>query len=112
MNFTQTKSRSNPQFGIWENETFIVEIKSADNDDFYWMKVKRQDGQAIHSWADLQAIKNNLIGPEHEGIEIYPAESRLVDESNAYHLWVYREPGRKFGVGLKYRRVKNEASSD
>ena len=27
-------------------------------------------------------IKNLIVGPEHEGFEIYPAESRLVDTAN------------------------------
>lgn len=39
-----------------------------------------------HDWRDFQQIKNELCGPESEAVEIYPAESRLVDTSNEYHL--------------------------
>jgi len=31
-----------------------------------------------------------IVGEEHEAFEVYPAESRLVDTANQYHLWVSR----------------------
>lgn len=50
--------------------------------------IKSNENDAYHDWRDFQRIKNELIGPEKEAIEIYPAESRLVDTANQYHLWV------------------------
>lgn len=38
-----------------------------------------------------------------EGIELYPAESRLVDTSNQYHLWVFK--GRRLATGFQFRAV-------
>lgn len=46
-----------------------------------------QDGEARHDWRDFQAIKNDLVGPDWEALELYPAESRLLDPSNYYMLW-------------------------
>lgn len=39
-------------------------------------------------WRDLQRIKTELFGPERVAIQVYPAESELVDKANMYHLWV------------------------
>ncbi|HMF14807.1 MAG TPA: hypothetical protein VKE94_20975 [Gemmataceae bacterium] len=57
----------------------------------YELSIKRTDKDAIHDWRHLQRIKNELVGPEYEAVEIYPAESRLVDTSNQYYLWVLPE---------------------
>ncbi len=46
-----------------------------------------EDGEARHDFRDLQRIKNDICGPEWEGIELFPAESRLMDPSNYYLLW-------------------------
>lgn len=45
------------------------------------------DGAALHDWRDFQRIKNDVVGPQWEAVELYPAESRLVDPSNYYILW-------------------------
>jgi hypothetical protein len=52
------------------------------------LRVSRLDGTAVRDWRDLQNIKNELAGPEREAAELFPAESRLVDTGNVYHLWV------------------------
>lgn len=52
------------------------------------LSIKRNGREPIHDWADLQAIKNAICGPEAEAVELYPAESRLVNAANQYHLWV------------------------
>jgi hypothetical protein len=46
-------------------------------------------------WRDLQAIKNQLCGDEAEAIQLFPAESRVVDTANQYHLWVFMRRGDK-----------------
>lgn len=54
----------------------------------YRLGIQNFDQSARHDWRDFQRIKNELIGPEAEGLELYPAESRLLDPSNYYLLWV------------------------
>jgi multidrug resistance efflux pump len=52
-----------------------------------------------------QQIKNELVGEECEGIELYPAESRKVDTSNKYHMWCIADPAFRFPVGFRERDV-------
>ena len=56
-----------------------------------WLSIKRHDREAFHDWRVMQEIKNAICGDEWEGIEIYPAESRLVDTCNQYHLICFNE---------------------
>lgn len=71
------------------------------------LSVRRLDRQPIHDWRDLQRIKNELVGPEHEAVELYPAESRLVDSSNQYHLWCLESPTARFPFGWLERFVSD-----
>ncbi len=43
---------------------------------------------AITDFRDFQRIKNELVHPEAEAVQVFPAESRLVDTCNQYHLFV------------------------
>lgn len=72
------------------------------------LSVIRLDGEPVHKWSDLQKIKNQLVGSEYEAVEVYPAESRLVDMGNNYHLWVFMEKVR-VPFGWSRRMVKGEA---
>jgi hypothetical protein len=74
-----------------------------------WLSIKRVDKAAFHDWRELQGIKNAICGPEREGCELYPAESRLVDTSNQYHLWVL-PAGMAFPFGYANREVRTESS--
>jgi hypothetical protein len=44
--------------------------------DVLWCSIKRRDKSSAHGWRDLLSIKNLIVGPEYEGFEIHPAESR------------------------------------
>lgn len=63
------------------------------------LSIKRVDRQPLHDWRALQAIKNAIAGPECEAIELYPAESRVVDTANQYHLFVFVDPDYRIPVG-------------
>lgn len=52
---------------------------------------KRRDRAAVRDWRHMQQIKNELAGPEREGLELFPRESRLLDGANQYHIWVLPE---------------------
>jgi hypothetical protein len=73
--------------------------------DVIWLSIKRRDKAPVHDWRDLQAIKNLIVGPEHEGFEIYPAESGLVDTANQYHVFVFVDPKVRLPVGFRTREV-------
>ena len=70
-----------------------------------WLSIKRRDKEIIHDWRELQTIKNMIVGDEHEGFEVYPAESRLVDTANQYHLWVFENESTRLPVGFSSRLV-------
>jgi len=69
------------------------------------LSIKTHDKAARHDWRDLQRIKNELCGPEHDAMEIYPAESKLVDAANQYHLFVFKD--FKFPFGFQTRLVSD-----
>lgn len=65
-----------------------------------WLSIKRIDKEPIKDWRDFQRIKNELVGPEHEAVELYPAESRLIDTSNQYHMYVLKQSEVRFPFGM------------
>lgn len=42
-------------------------------------------------WQEMQRIKNELFGKEAVAVEYYPAESKLIDDHNIYHFWIFPE---------------------
>lgn len=98
---------------IWCNDKYQVNIDFTPDHNFgpdvalVHLSIKTLDKSAIHDWRDFQEIKNALCGAECEGIEIYPAESRLLDAANQYHLWVLPE-GAKVPCGFYGRAVTSE----
>jgi len=89
---------------VYKNDTYQVSMRDL-GEDFVHLSIKRIDREPIHDWRDLQAIKNELVGEECEGIELYPAESRLVDTANQYHLWVAKKSTFRFPFGFDSKRV-------
>jgi hypothetical protein len=70
-----------------------------------WLSIKRADREPIRDWRILQAIKNGIVGEEVEAVELYPAESRLVDTANQYHLFALTSPAIRFPFGYRDRLV-------
>lgn len=75
--------------------------------NFVHLSIKRIDKAPVTDWADMQQIKNELVGQENEGMQIFPAESRLVDMANQYHLWCFVDPEVKIPMGWTERMVGN-----
>lgn len=51
------------------------------------------------TWAVKQRIKSELVGDGRVAVEVFPPASELVDQAEAYHLWVLPEGFRlPFGV--------------
>lgn len=90
---------------IWINDTYQVQRREMPGGMIH-LNIRRRDGGPIlRDWRHFQQIKNELIGEECEAVELYPAESRLVDTSNKYHLWGYADPKWRFPIGMKERDV-------
>jgi hypothetical protein len=100
-----------PNDVIMVNSRYQVNIKfgvaPAPFGKFLELSIKTRDKAAFHDWRDFQRIKNELVGEENEGVELYPAESRLVDTANQYYMFVFR-PGFKLPFGYTTRLVAGE----
>lgn len=96
------------KWGEWENRRLLLKLPSAPpdlidawcNDHFavqlfeldglQWLSVsKHTEGTSPLTWAELQRIKSELVGPEREAVQVFPRESELVDQAEMYHLWLY-----------------------
>lgn len=84
---------------VYMNDLYQVNVTQM-NATWIHLSVKLRTKQPVHDWRHLQQIKNELVGPEHEAIELYPAESRIVDGANQYHLWCLAKEGLRFPVGF------------
>jgi len=98
---------------LWGNDTYQVAVFDQGNVHSDWpdmihLSIKRRDIETMHDWRDMWAIKNTLVGPENEAVELYPAESRVVDGANQYHLWVFKDPKVRLPFGMMGRGVSNE----
>ena len=87
------------------NADYLVVIRNTktyarDMPQLLHLSIRRIDDKPIHSWRDLQFIKNELVGRECEGMELFPAESRKIDYANQYHLWVLKDEGLRLPVGF------------
>ena len=94
---------------IWVNDIYQVNVLRRK--DITHLSIKRRDKSVCKDWRHFQLIKNQLVGEENEAVELYPAESRLVDTANQYHLWVINDPGYRFPFGFNDgRRIAKESA--
>jgi hypothetical protein len=105
---------------LWDDAEGVYQVQVRRNaangfkQEMTHLEVSRVDKQPIFSWHDMQLIKNEIVGAECEAIEIFPAESRMVDFENNYHLWVFANPKVRIPCGFsppkKTKRVLLGAS--
>jgi hypothetical protein len=107
LNYVEEFSRKGPKTlktepeEAWVNETYCVHATLREDGSVRRLSIRRRDWAAIRDWRDLQAIKNQICGPECEAAELYPAESSVLDTLNWFHLWVL-PPGERFPFGFRY----------
>lgn len=90
----------------WVNDLYQVMVAPCGPEDkMLHINIRRRDGAMFKDWRHFQQIKNEVAGEEREALEIYPRESRKVDTSNKWHLWVLPE-GATFGMGWFERDVQ------
>lgn len=96
---------------VYVNDVYQVNVQrvhapfGATVGDMLWLSIKRRDKGLIRDWRELQEVKNRIVGPEHEAFEVFPAESRLVDVANQWHLWVFVDSKVRLPVGFRTREV-------
>ena len=93
----------------YSNKDYIVHCKpmsSQEGDPIaLWLSIRNTPNTAAaHDWRSMQRIKNEIVGSQVDAIEIYPAESKLVDSCNQFHLWCL-PPGMSIPMGYQKRDV-------
>lgn len=94
---------------VWGNSQVTVSVFRDVEHKGVRVSYHRRDRAPIRDWRIGQRIKNEIAGPEWEAVELYPAESRLLDESNEYHLWCTEEP---WPIGQLVRSVLTQEDLD
>lgn len=95
----------------WINDLYQVQVRQHDDSGLLHLNIRRRDGaHDIRDWRHFQRIKNEILGPEAEAVELYPAESRLNDTSNKFHLWGYRSDKWRFPIGFDHGRDVRDAA--
>ena len=61
------------------------------NLDLIHLSIKRLDNGTSLDWSELMQIKDECVSPEFDCIMIFPAQYRIVDAANQYHLFGLRE---------------------
>lgn len=94
---------------IFQNSLYVVE--TAVDFPFIRLSIRRHDRGPCDRWDHLQQIKNEVVGPEYEAVELFPAEQRLVDTCNEYHLWVHSSPAFRFPFGFEAADARQSSAS-
>lgn len=89
---------------LWANDRYVACVERRPDGTVKSISVHRRDRKPIRDWRHMQAIKNDIAGYETEAVELFPADSRLMDTSNEYWLWCL-PPGEQFGMGFTERHV-------
>lgn len=110
--------KRNPAEEVWANNEWIVHVRrsikimvDSQFSHVTHLSIRRDDRSARPDWRAFQWIKNQLVGEENEGVEIFPAESRLVDGANQFHLWVYEDSEFRVPFGFNERCVTDKDDS-
>ncbi len=106
MQFVEAAIQRMTALNIYENNLYHVKVTYSQ--PFIHLSITRHDGGSCNEWRHFQQIKNELVGPEHEAVELFPAEVRLVDIANEYHLWVCVDPAYRFPFGFQRRVVTDK----
>ena len=96
---------------VFVNSRYQVVVYEDDHPSFgivVHLSIKSHEKDHRHCWRDFQRIKNELVGKEYEGIELYPAESRCVDGANQYHIFVFKSVSIPLGFS---KRLVSEKSA-
>lgn len=108
---TRASLEGEDRWEYWLNDLYQVAVHPVA-DDMVHLNIRRRDGKPIfRDWRHFQWIKNEIVGEECEGFEIYPAESRLSDTSNKYHIFVFTDPKVRIPVGMTERDVIDDTGS-
>jgi len=99
----EERVRESASWVTYSNNLYVVVIEMTS--PLIHACVRRHDRKPCTDWNHLQQIKNELIGAEHEAVELFPAESRLINITNECHLWAHPKAGFCFPFGFSASRI-------
>jgi hypothetical protein len=91
----------------YRNNIYLVQVRKVQNSAvaehgyMYHLSIRRNDRRLVRDWRHLQRIKNELLGPDYEAVELFPSEDRRVDYADQWHLWALPTPEMRFPVGYQ-----------
>ena len=103
--------KQNPTEEVWVNDKYIVhkriDLPMGNNSGalLTHLSVRNTDNTPIRDWREMQYIKNELVGEDKEGFELFPKENRLVDTANQFHIWVFQDSENGIPIGFSERCV-------
>lgn len=92
----------------WENSKYKVTFdKQCDHVHPDWPKglkcwyisFSMKDGGHLLDWREIQEIKNQVVGEEHEAVMLFPKDSRCMDTANQFHLYIIGDKDQEFPIG-------------
>ena len=81
---------------IYSNGIYECHVHNDGNGPVH-LSIKNYERSTDIPWLHKQWIKNDIMGDEYEAVELFPAESRLVNTANQYHLWCFEKGIMQFG---------------
>lgn len=91
---------------VWANDRYLVFVRNAGPrppfGEVIHLSITMHDSVIRRDWREWQKIKNQLCGEETTAIEVYPPESHLIDNGNAFHLWCFHYD---LPFGWKHRSI-------
>lgn len=108
--------RRDPESHIYLNSRYQVHVQRHPSHiqagpDLVHLSFKRRDQGILVPYEDKLRIKDELVGPECEGVELLPAYSREVDMANQFHCWVIDSGIFRFPLGTRFRFLPVPSSS-
>ena len=81
----------------WANDLYMATVLHEPNG---WAHItfKRNDGGTNVSWQEKQWLKSDVLGEDCEALELFPAESRVVETAGYHYLWGKKELAVGFPV--------------
>lgn len=101
----------------WANSLYLIQINRnarhqlgdgvVDHGGMFELTLRRQDRGTDIDWRHVQQIKNQIVGEQHEMVQLFPAESRLRDSANQYWFYGFNNAEIEFPFGMKGRVVND-----
>jgi hypothetical protein len=96
-------------FRVIKTETFandkwfviVNEGVGKEGTPFLHIWIEAHDKRSEPTWAECQAIKNQVLGADQEMVQLYPSERRVMNSANVYHLWGVKGAPLPLGLGLE-----------